>query len=344
MNINSGQDLQNVLNYGSFSNEIAEEIKQKELPLEETENYLDLADRYKRAHAKSLAFVTSLEFVKGIDRYKTLLAESLNVLDALTPDLVDAFQCHKKAKEFYLNPKAKMHAIMQMEKTNKIAEKITRSYLELYSKIQNVQKDQFEIQSRLSEDENTLMRWNNSPLIQQGLSYLKTSLEDSWEIDDNLVKMRLFCRSTLKFIDKLASSNLSNPQMVEALETPPESDDFTKIEEQLNAALPPPKQLTPEEVYKSMRTGTRELLNPVPKIVTVFRAINKSEIEKSFEDSYLKWLTLAKVNATLMTHMQSALSNVNNCQTDILSLEQDRRVTALNRIGQDLLNEKDSNH
>jgi len=328
-----------------------------------------LGNFFKKTYCKSLGFTTCLEVVKGMDSYQGLLRRSITVYDdILTPLFIRSFKCHQTALHCFMSGQQE-DAIAAMAETGKLAEKIASECQNLCKEFHLLRDEEVKVLVALTKDQvqvyskkrelSKKRKMSGSiavdrlkPILKAGISSLDEAINPMYKITCALLHVSTFWRQTAHQCENLANPYLADPDMVdlmgssgsrnvkqELLELEKLTTKAIKANRGLQA-LKALNQLVSEkitffDVAKSMKTG-RTITAPFDReeyhLKKYYRIVENEltdGIEQEFENSYLKWIALAKVNHAIIAAAKEALVEVEEVRNDVFQLESDPLVVAL---------------
>lgn len=357
--INSSDDIEQVLNHNEQDKEKISEILGAKYfdSIEQTTNYLDLGDLFKEAYWKSIGFTTCQEVVNGMGSYLDLLKHSITVYtDILTPLLIRSFKCHQMALQHFVIGKQET-AIAAMAETGEIAKKIASEYENLSKKFDLLRDKEVQTLCALTENRVQICTkkrelaarqengegvaiYSREAVLKAGISTLHGAENSLWKIQTALLKVHTFLDKAERHSKTLANPDLANPDMIEGMvseRSEKADDEFYKVleraEKMMDTLIPdPPHMKSFTDVVKSMKTGknaTIPITSHRTSIVKMLKSTEIGGIEKEFENSYLNWLALAKINQAMVDGMRKTIVEVEENRNDILGIERDPLVIAL---------------
>lgn len=342
LNINSPEDLNIALNSSELDQQKISRFANKisESSHIQTPYYLCLSSIFKETYQNSLGFPTVREVINELDGYNKLLEHSISVYnDVLTPLFIRALNCHRTALRCFVTEE-NAGAAAAMAETKEIAQQVASTCQDLSQEFHLLRDREVKIWCALSREQVKIyqkVRGSNSaklePILNLGIDQTDKAINSLGKIVTVLANVCLFLKMASSHSDLLAFTNLADPGYIELLQEREAGklgpDDKRWINEAQTKAenlvshidLYDPQPTTLTEVVKSMKTGRNILQQPNNSPLKDYFDDVKSQLsnnlEGEFEDSYLKWVALAKSTQTMATATRDGLADATGILNEI---------------------------
>lgn len=311
--------------------------------VEKTANDIALGTLFKNAYSCSLGFPACPEIVKELASYRALLTESLQVCKNLTPVFIRTFLFHQIALQAYVIDKNLSRALSVMSDIGKMAGELRGHYNTLHEQFDALRKKQIDIVTLISEsDTETCIQLKKSH-DQATISVLAATSSSLASATRSFFKIYAAISDASTLWDRAArhAKNLTNPDladedmvsMMESLDAAANDTlrpQLKTMEDAFDASMQqPPKVKNLTDVVRTMRTGRGVV--PTPPKGMKFAALLDFDggVAGEYNNSILEWLTLAKVNQTMIKALDSAIDDLALASFEISRLEQHPLVQAL---------------
>lgn len=261
----------------------------------------DIGELFKQAYWNSLGLFPCGELLKDLD----LSVQALELVitgcsDSLTPHFASAFKCHQIAYNLYRN-EGRSALASEMSKTANSAKEIVAVYQRFSTGFDLVAEE-----------------------------VLQTILDPAFcKIRTAIVNLSFQFKRAQSHGELLIDSVVMHEDDMELFE----SDDVKKGGKRWQDTV---VRLDLSEVASkdspSMKTGREVAQMQIPDENGLSRRVNFSAgIVERLEDSYLKWLALAKTNLDMVSIAKDMLEDLRNCQRDLAKIELDPLAIALHQ-------------
>lgn len=316
--------------------------------IERAVNALDIGDIFQKAYYETLGFNTCLGIVEQVHCYRALLITSITACnDILTPLIIRSIKCYQTAfQHFTMSEQQRGVAIAAMAESVEISKTIADEYDKLRKRFELLRNSVSDLQVSAVANRPPIYRKletcpeDSKPILQAGISSLDNACNSFGIILTDLANVSLFWNIAHSRCGYLTDPMLADPIMVDDMlledTTRPAKDDqifkeLEIVEKSIDKHMAAPRQKsTLTEVVQFMKTGrntTASDASPKGLVAEVLRL--PFTIEEMFENSYLNWLALARINQAMVTALRKTVIKIEQYQNNISETERNPLTIAL---------------
>ena len=351
--INSLEDIEKALSDGDIGPRVIKKFLTPLRNIEQIPNFSDIGDLFKTAYWKGLGFTSTQKIVRGMEDLQEELQYSFSLYTTvLTPLFIRSFQCHEVALEHFTLGR-KQEAVDAMAETGQIAKRIGDAYTELDKKVLSLRERETTLALSVLQDNNQICI-RHRMLKGQGIEDPKaiSILKALKKVDSSLMAsanciskaqtaaldvhvLLAQAKSDAEILVKPRLGNLFKVNFLQSKHLRSSDSTFenavAKLLDQSNQILPTPQPRSPSGMVPEMKTGTNAIKSGTSSRINELLSMARpaDTIQEEYEESYINWLTVAKVHLALFSQTKEALDSIKEGQAEILEWEKDPLVRAL---------------